>query len=546
MFSIGQEKIELNLVPIICSTLPPVNFSIEQLWPELKNEKLSTPFPRKAMDLDILIGLNTFLKIIKESNTLFGSIRYTHTGLAAIQSRHGYIIFGTTSAPLTSMTHKCHCIVNTVVNTDEIVEGEDDIISSPKGRLLDKLLSEYFTLEAYGLYGGINTSDHSLLDQHSIDEYNNKYYIQNNVFHVPPLYLPAEIYPIIHSNLAAALNRHKAMVTRLKKPPELAKLFQVKMAELLDRNIITKRGSLDKMWHVFDCEQQQYNENILLPIRLVLCKEKTTKLRLTLDCGVTNKILSSGKLLLNPVFNVFLLYRLAPFSATLDIKQMYYSLSYATDQAKNIFSFLSQDLANSSPIEVYRFEKGCMGARSTQFLAIQSMHKIANIAEKEGKPKVAQSIRNAYSDNINILADSPSECNVTLKDCITILEKYHFMCHEIFSDHKEILAGVPEEKVSAQTNRSLFSNSYIDENTKAPVIIPSRCLGMNLLSEKGETVLIFSHWCDIIKRNAGKILTKRRMAATVASCFDVLQIISPITCFGKAALNLLWSLDRDI
>ena len=62
----------------------------------------------------------------------------------------------------------------------------------------------------------------------------------------------------------------------------------------------------------------------------------------------------------------------APIAIALDLKAMYYSLQYI-DQP-TIFQLLSQNLnEQKSPIMVYQFIFGVMGAKSTQFLALRCL-----------------------------------------------------------------------------------------------------------------------------------------------------------------------------
>ena len=65
LLTIGKEKVEPNLVPTICATLPAVNANIKDIWKDMENELLSTDFLRQAINVDILVGINTFMHCIK-------------------------------------------------------------------------------------------------------------------------------------------------------------------------------------------------------------------------------------------------------------------------------------------------------------------------------------------------------------------------------------------------------------------------------------------------------------------------------------------------
>ena len=68
----GGITIELNLVSQIAPELPAVNVNVKEIWKEMNHEKLSCDFPRPTCQIDILLGLNTFLKCIKQNGSDHG------------------------------------------------------------------------------------------------------------------------------------------------------------------------------------------------------------------------------------------------------------------------------------------------------------------------------------------------------------------------------------------------------------------------------------------------------------------------------------------
>ena len=247
--------------------------------------------------------------------------------------------------------------------------------------------------------------------------------------------------------------------------------------------------------------------------------------------------------MLRPVFDVFIEYRRAPIAISLDLKAMYYSLNYI-DQS-TIFQFLSQNPNEpKSPIMVYQFIVGVMGAKSTQFLALMCLEIIAQNIEKT-KPKIAHIIRSGYSDNLFIFADDVENANILLHETISVLEKYSFHCHEIFSENKDALNGIPESKLSKRLHHSLFEEIILDDTS--PIIkTPPSCLGMKLNIKDNKCFIDYTHWPRIIENRQSQIFSKRKVASLIASCFSVDNILAPITYYGKAALNLIWRIDREL
>ena len=95
---------DFNIIKKICGTLPSVNDDITNQWLWLKNKKLSTNFPRPSTDPQILIGLNHISMLLNEQQEPEQSGKSLKTifhdsGLAAIDTKYGLIIFGNSSSP---------------------------------------------------------------------------------------------------------------------------------------------------------------------------------------------------------------------------------------------------------------------------------------------------------------------------------------------------------------------------------------------------------------------------------------------------------------
>ena len=532
--------------------MPAVTYDIKAIWPALRNETLSTPFPRASIDIQLLVGITTFMKVTKEPNTSYGTITYNEaTGLCSLTSRHGLIIFGEILSPLTHNVTNCACIDNndcieaTTTETNENLNNNN--LTYAQGNRLDILLDKYFKLESYGIYNGENFENNTILDNHALNEFKEHHFVKDNQFYVPVIRLPKQIYPVITSNLSHCLNRHKSLQARLRKNPKLADAFNNKVKSLVDQGVVTNHGPLRDNWHKFDKPQEPFNEYVLAPIRLVLKEGKSTSCRLTLDAKHTNAILCPGKMMLNNVFNIFLKYRLSPYTATLDISQMFFCLKYATEADKNLWYFLYKNINDDKPISVLRFENPVMGSKSSQFLAINSLHKI-NERHPE-KPHLKDAIDHAYSDNLNVLADSPEECNKHLLDCINTLEKYNFKCHEIISDNATILRNVPRHKLSKDFKHTMFSETILESHDNKDDVqnTNSSCLGMKYYidNEKQETFLTYDHFANMV-HTSPTVLTKRTISSTLSSMYCVLQLVAPILSFGKIVLNLVWQLDREV
>ena len=166
----------------------------------------------------------------------------------------------------------------------------------------------------------------STSDEYCISEYNRHFKIIGGRFFVPVLRKEIDdSYPRLNSNLSQALNRNRTLQARFAKNKNLKTAYDQKIRKLLDDGIIARRGLLKDLWHRYDRIQQKGNEECLLPVTLVLDKQK---LRLTLDSKNISNILHAGPNLIGDIFSLSIEFRLHPYWCTLDIHSMYFQIAY--------------------------------------------------------------------------------------------------------------------------------------------------------------------------------------------------------------------------
>ena len=66
IINLNNKSMQLNIVPSCAPRLPSVDYSIQDLWPKLSGQKLSTDFPRREINLDLLIGLPDFMNFVRK------------------------------------------------------------------------------------------------------------------------------------------------------------------------------------------------------------------------------------------------------------------------------------------------------------------------------------------------------------------------------------------------------------------------------------------------------------------------------------------------
>ena len=93
----------------------------------------------------------------------------------------------------------------------------------------------------------------------------------------------------------------------------------------------------------------------------------------------------------------------------------------------------------------------------------------------------------------------------------------------------------------------MFDEIFVDDSQPITTV-KSSCLGMQMSVDEKTNVssIDFKHWVQQIEERKNQIFSKRNVASTVASCYSVDNLLAPITYYGKATLNLIWQIDKDL
>ena len=134
-----------NIIRKICGSLPAVTEDITNTWVWLKTKQLSTAFPRPCTDPQILIGLDHISKLLTNAEQ-FSTLRtiFHKSGLGAIDTKYGLIIFGSYSRQPIIQDKYCGC------NSAPQMTNEKTITLTANS-YLDTLLSSMYELERYGV-----------------------------------------------------------------------------------------------------------------------------------------------------------------------------------------------------------------------------------------------------------------------------------------------------------------------------------------------------------------------------------------------------------
>ena len=170
----------------------------------------------------------------------------------------------------------------------------------------------------------------SSLDKRSLDSFASTHIIHDlcdgtRRFAVTLNRLPLTHTPVVDGNLRIALARWKQLEARLRKDTKLRREFKEKENDLIKQGTVEMRGTLSSLQHKFSGIQEPHNENILLPLLIVLAEGKP--MRLVLDSKFSNELLYSGELQIPHVVDQLLRFRHNKFWASYDVKSFKYNVA---------------------------------------------------------------------------------------------------------------------------------------------------------------------------------------------------------------------------
>lgn len=270
------------------------------------------------------------------------------------------------------------------------------------------------------------------------------------------------------------------------------------------------------------------NPAVYLPHHAVIREDKeTTKLRVVFDASSkgTNNISLNDELLVGPQLqddmrNIIMRWRLHRICYVADIQKMYRQIMVHkkdADLQRIIWRRNSRD-----PLQEYRLCRVTFGTASAPYLAVKTMHKVA---EDEGieHPEAVKTIKeDFYMDDLMSGQDTVEEAVHIAKTIKVILKAGGFDLQKWSSNSAEFLA---------QFDNSERSNS-VNMNIKLDGTI--RALG--LLWHIGEDN--FQYQIELTP--PPKPITKRNILAETQKLFDPLGWLTPSTIEPKMIIQDLW------
>ena len=326
------------------------------------------------------------------------------------------------------------------------------------------------------------------------------------------------------NNRHMALKRLEYLKSRLQKDETLHQKYQTKIEEHVSKGYATKLKTEEE---VTTSARTWY-----LPHHPVFHPAKPEKLRVVFDAAAKyegtslNDNLFHGPNLANDMIDVLLRFRKENIAVMADIQEMFLQVRVPLDQRDSLrFLWFTSNL--DEPPETYHMNVHIFGAKDSPSIANFALQKTAKDNACEFDKETIETLeKDFYVDDLLKSVTTEDKAIQLLSNLTKLLNKGGFRLTKFTSNSRRVLSAFPaSERANASSNLDL---------DKLPT---ERALGVQWNIE--DDVFQFR----VIK--VDKPETKRGILSTVASLFDPLGFIAPVSLLVKSLLQKLWQKKLD-
>lgn len=477
--------VDAIILPQICSNLPSSNISIND-WNHITNLKLADNKFHISGPIDMLLGADIFSQILLEGRFLGGNNQAT-----AINTVFGWILLGKVS----NQPEKINSFFTSVECTN-----------------LDRNIRRFWEVEEIPRQCKLSSEDLKCEDM-----YKDTYSRNNTGRYVVALPF-RDFEPNFVNTRSTALRRFYSLERRLLNHPNLYIAYSEFMKDYLES------GHMNSL----DISKINSDKSYYIPHHCVLKPESsTTKLRVVFDASSKssdgtslNDTLLVGPKLQQNIVKILLNFRIHMIVLTADIKQMYRQILITPrhrDYQRILWRF-----SVTEPVQDYRLNTVTFGVSSAPFLAIRTLHQLAQDGNNFFPLASKVLLNDTYVDDIITGCNSLSEAKTLQANLIALLNQGGFQLRKWASNDPRLLENIP----FSDRQNSLCFNSDNDYSLKI--------LGLkwNPVSD------CFSYNLDPLDREC----TKRTILSELARIFDPLGFLTPLTFLAKFLIQQLWAL----
>ena len=464
----GKEEIKIQAVVVekICGRLQVPSICTDE-YEDFKD----VPFVETTgADINVLIGIDHYYDIFK------GEVIKSE-GLSAAATQFGYVLSGCYEGK-----------ADTTVMTTHVLFCND---------LSKEKMANFWDLETIGIKE--DEEDEMKFDL-KIEKEADKYSVN----------LPWKSHVILDDNYTLAMKRLKSLLKRLKRDPEMAKAYVEIMEDQEKKGIIEEVAeNVDTMGKIYYMPHQP----------VVRADKKTSKVRIVYDASSKqvgsslNECLQKGDVNLVNLIGVILRFRCHTIGVVADIEKAFLSIGVKKDDRDALrFLWVSDPFQDNPLVRIMRFNVVCFGVICICSMSIldetvrQHLEKV-----KDMYPYFVKIIRESmYIDDFSGGEKSRERCLDLYHHVKKIFQEANMNIRKWMSNNKDV-----QEEID-KLEGTLVPNT--DEITKI--------LGISWNTSEDEFEFDLS---SITEKVVCKSPTKRDLLSVIASVFDPLGMLSPIT-----------------
>lgn len=438
--------------------------------------------------IDVLLGGSLFPQLLThQSHSLGPNLPY------AVGTKFGYIIMGT--APCLNDQSPVSCLSSLLSTTDH------DIHTT---------LQKFWQLEEPPTYSKTSEEEKQCDDHYTSTH--SRLPDGRYMVHLPFKKVP----PALGSSQGTADRRFRALESKLTKSPELRQLYSQDMAQHISEGHMVHMQDFDpKLSHYF------------LPHHAIIKdSSSSTKLRVVYDASSKsssgfslNDMLMTGPKLQTNICDVLLNFRKHNIVFTCDIRQMY--LQILIHPSHQPFQLVLWRNSPSEELSIYKLTRVTFGVSSSPYLAIRTLHQLAN-DEGISFPEAAQILKSqTYVDDIISGANTVAEALKLQNQLMNILKRGGFELRKWASNSPQLLQDLPQEHL------------------ESPVFLET--------SNQPHITVLGLHWSPSTDHFTYKLNfpqeapTKRTVLSFIAKIYDPCGFLAPCIMLAKCFMQVLWA-----
>lgn len=457
--------------------------------------------------LDLLIGNDYYLDIVQTEKI------EVNPGLYLLSSKFGWILSGRTRAVNNHTEDGLNMLIMTYENkiNDSDTSVELDSVLSTKPNLED-----FWNLESIGVTDSHDTTD----DDKAMAAFRATLIRgEDGRYQVTWPWRDDVSVSDLPENRGLAVGRLKSLVNRIQKQPELMEKYDSVIQDQLQKGVIEKvdRDTVDGVRHY-------------IPHHVVIKPEKaTTKLRVVYDASAKvnkeykslNECLYRGPVLLRDLCGMILRFRIPKIAMISDIEKAFLQVELQPTE-RDVTRFLwfkdfKNPVINDAHIQELRFCRVPFGVISSPFLLSAT---IESHLETYKTPLSSQLKENIYMDNVLSGSDNVQASIALYHEAKEIFSEARMNLREWMTNSEEVNSAIPESDLAKDDSVKVLGYTW-ESKSDTIAIQKSKVFSAEL-----------PH-------------TKRNVLKQVASVYDPLGLLSPITMRGKVLLQSVWNKQLD-